>query len=218
MSKSKTDHDQETPVSPATRQASPLSRREALKTVTALLGGVALTGGASLLTSCASYDSGEALSESTPFTDAEVALLDDMAETILPRTETPGAKDAGVGAFVAFMVVDAYSPDNRRIFREGLIALQQSSQAEFGTTFTHLQADDQLAVINRLDREQHEFQRGKAGDQPNHWFRMMKELTLLGYFTSEVGMTKALRYVERPGRYDPCAPYEEGDPAWAAHA
>ncbi len=204
--------------SPFTRHPSPISRREALRTVTALLGGAALTGGAGLLASCASYEAGKDLSASTPFTDEEIVLLDDIAETILPATETPGAKAAGVGAFAAFMVVDAYSPDNRRIVREGLIALQQASQAEFGTTFSHLSAEDQLTLVTRLDREQHDYQSGKPADQPNHWFRMMKELTLLGFFTSEVGMTQAMRYMERPGRYDPCTPYEAGDPAWAEHA
>ena len=47
---------------------------------------------------------------------------------------------------------------------------------------------------------------------------MMKELALLGYFTSEIGATQALRYTETPGRYDPCIPYTPGEKAWAAHA
>jgi len=47
---------------------------------------------------------------------------------------------------------------------------------------------------------------------------MMKELALLGYFTSEIGYTKAMRYVESPGRFDPCTPYTKGEPAWAPHA
>ena len=55
-------------------------------------------------------------------------------------------------------------------------------------------------------------------DEPAHYFRMMKELALLGFFTSEVGCTKALRYIESPGRYDPCAPLAPGDRAWAGHA
>ena len=50
---------------------------------------------------------------------------------------------------------------------------------------------------------------------PDHYFRMMKDLTLLGYFTSEVGATKALRYIETPGHYDSCIPYKKGDKAWA---
>ena len=55
-------------------------------------------------------------------------------------------------------------------------------------------------------------------DPPAHYFRMMKELALLGYFTSEIGYTQAMRYVESPGRFDPCVPYEAGEKAWAPHA
>jgi hypothetical protein len=57
-----------------------------------------------------------------------------------------------------------------------------------------------------------------TADTPTHYFRMMKELALLGYFTSEIGCTKATRYVEAPGRYDPCIPYVAGEAAWADHA
>jgi hypothetical protein len=57
-----------------------------------------------------------------------------------------------------------------------------------------------------------------AADAPPHFFRMMKELALLGYFTSEIGYTKAMRYVESPGRFEPCTPYKAGEPAWAPHA
>jgi len=55
-------------------------------------------------------------------------------------------------------------------------------------------------------------------DSPTHWFRMMKEMAMLGYFTSEIGYTKAQRYVESPGRYDGCAPYAPGETSWAPHA
>ena len=57
-----------------------------------------------------------------------------------------------------------------------------------------------------------------ASDEPAHYFRLMKELTLLGYFTSEIGCTRAMRYVESPGRFDPNAPHLPGDKSWASHA
>ncbi len=59
---------------------------------------------------------------------------------------------------------------------------------------------------------------GALTREPAHYFRMMKELALLGFFTSKIGCTEALRYVEAPGRFDPCIPYTPGEPAWAAHA
>jgi hypothetical protein len=92
-----------------------------------------------------------------------------------------------------------------------------------------------LAVLEVVDREQkieglqlrvrRAIKRAEAflTDQreeaaPAHYFRMMKELALLGYFTSEIGCTQAQRYVESPGRFDPCVPYHPGEKAWAPHA
>jgi hypothetical protein len=89
-----------------------------------------------------------------------------------------------------------------------------------------------LALLEALDREQHAVMedrrlkarvrapaaRGLGSNEPAHYFRMMKELTLLGYFTSEIGYTQALRYVESPGRFDPCVTYTPGEKAWAPHA
>ncbi len=58
----------------------------------------------------------------------------------------------------------------------------------------------------------------RARGAPAHYFRLMKELTLLGYFTSEIGCTQAQRYEEAPGRFEPCVPYTPGEGAWAGHA
>jgi hypothetical protein len=57
-----------------------------------------------------------------------------------------------------------------------------------------------------------------SDEPPNRYFRMMKELSLLGYFTSEIGCTQAQVYEEAPGRYDPCLPYKPGQKSWASHA
>jgi hypothetical protein len=57
-----------------------------------------------------------------------------------------------------------------------------------------------------------------TADSAPHYFRMMKELALLGYFTSEIGYNQARRWVETPERFDPCAPYSPGETIWAPHA
>jgi hypothetical protein len=75
-----------------------------------------------------------------------------------------------------------------------------------------------LALLEQLDREQKAYMDVRATDAPSHYFRMVKELTLLGYFTSEIGYTQAMRYVESPGRFDPCVPYTPGETTWASHA
>ena len=78
-----------------------------------------------------------------------------------------------------------------------------------------LSAEERTNVLKDLDIAQKDYQSKKKEDEPNHYFRMMKELTLLGYFTSEIGATKALRYLPVPGRYDGDVPYKKGDKAWA---
>ena len=220
-----------------------IDRREAIKRVTAILGGVALVGGSSLLTSCRerNYDA--------PFTPEEIALLDEIAETILPETSTPGAKAAKTGAFMAMMVTDTYDARDRKIFREGLAKIDEASRKAHDTPFMTATTAQRLAVLEPLDRDQKSLadarkdekikkamayvagqqQEGAVGadvgaataitqDPPAHYFRMMKELALLGYFTSEIGCTQAQRYVETPGRFDPCVPYTPGEKSWAPHA
>ena len=196
------------------------TRREAILRVSAMLGGVALVGQGAMLAGCAK----PAAERAARFTDADVALLDEIAETILPETATPGAKAAGVGAFIALMVTDTYDEREQEVFRAGLQELEDECRKLHETSFMAATPAERLALLEKLDAEQLEYMRkmerdpAGAADRPAHYFRMLKELTLLGYFTSEIGCTQAMRYVEAPGRYDPCVPYAPGDRAWAPHA
>jgi hypothetical protein len=209
----------------------PVNRREVVGCVAALLGGTALVGGRGLLCACerAAFPVQEArLGE---FTAEDIAFLDEIAETILPATNTPDAKAAKTGAFMALMVTDSYSAPERKIFRDGMRKVDGAMQQASGVPFLQATPPQRLDLLTTLDREQKAVMdsRKAAMDArdaaasiehaaPAHYFRMMKELALLGYFTSRVGCTQALRYVESPGRFDPCIPYAPGEPAWAAHA
>jgi hypothetical protein len=191
-----------------------VTRREAIRRVTALLGGVALVGQSAWLSGCAA---GQRDSRSL-FAETDVALLDEVADTILPATRTPGAKAAGVGSFIATMVEDTYDPREQRLFLDGLATLDREYRAQNGGGFMASSPAQRFALLERLDREAIAYMREPgAGDRP-HYFRLIKELTLLGYFTSEIGYTQAMRYVESPGRFDPCITYTVGDKAWAPHA
>jgi hypothetical protein len=212
-----------------------LSRREAIQRVTALLGGVAIIDGDRIL---AAVSEAAAQAPTTAaqgvgsFTAADVAFLDEVAETILPETSTPGAKAARTGSFMALMVTDAYTPRNQQIFRAGMQRLDEACQREHGVSFVHARPEQRLALLQRVDAERQAEVDGieatrtsrapavepRAPDAPVHYFRLMKELALLGYFTSEIGYRQALRYIETPGRYDPCAPHEPGEKIWASHA
>src|ERR1700682_1988692 len=217
-----------------------ITGREAILGVTALLGGVALVGGTALLTGCREENT------DVPFTADEIAYLDEIADTILPQTSTPGAKAVNRGAFMALIGTDSYSPRDRKIFRQGMHKLDKASDKAYGVPFVKATPQQRLTLLNVLDREQFdEGERRKAesirkaeaflsektapvsdvnpaaamtAGPPAHYFRMMKELALLGYFTSEIGCTQAQRYAETPGRYDPCVPYHPGEKAWAPHA
>ena len=222
-----------------------ITRREAVLRVTALLGGVAILGGSSFISGCRAEHRGA----DGEFSSDDIAFLDEIAETILPETSTPGAKAAKTGAFMALMVRDSYSTAEQKIFRAGFAKLDDAMKKAHNVTFMKATPEQRTAVLTEIDREQQAYTKpieeeqrkrsvawltdqrkeGAPGtdagaatkateDAPRHYFRMMKELALLGYFTSEPGMTKALRYVEAPGRYDPCLPYAEGERLWADHA
>jgi hypothetical protein len=255
-------------------RATVIDRREAIRRVTALLGGVALVGGNALLTGCKDRSAPLANdSAGGKLTAEDAAFLDEVADTILPDTQkSPGAKAAKVGPFMALMVADTYGPDDQAAFRAGMKTLDETSRKDNGVGFMQATPQQRLALLQKLDQEQktdsdardarrkeRETQaKQKAGtasvaptdttpnasdkhlpdqrkenapgaadvatvsaitkEPPRHYFRMMKELALLGYFTSEVGYTKAMRYQESPGRFDPCTPYTKGDPNWAPHA
>lgn len=201
---------------PATR-ARPISRREAVRRVSALFGGV-LVGGPALLVAAEAARPRELVLEGVRFSQAAIELLDEVADTILPETDTPGAKAAGVGPFIALMVTDCYSPDEQAVFIGGLETIDARSFDQFGRAFADAAPHQRLALVETLDREQYDHMQTLAPGQAAHPFRMLKELTLLGYFTSEIGCTQAQRYIETPGRYDPCVPMEPGERTWARHA
>ena len=191
-----------------------ITRREAILRVSALFGGIALVGQSAMLAGCSRQ---KASGDAVP-AEYDVAFLGEVAETILPETATPGAKAAGVGPFIALMVADTYSDREQQVFREGMRTLDDECVEMHGAPFVSATPAQRLALLEKLDAEQMEYMRTRAAGAPAHYFRMLKELALLGYFTSEIGYQQAMRYVETPGRYEPCVPYEPGEKAWAAHA
>jgi hypothetical protein len=244
-----------------TQQIRLVTRREAIRRVSALLGGVAFVGGSDLLAALEKASDPVAQLPGT-FAAEDIAFLDEIAEAILPETKTPGAKAAKVGAFMALMVTDSYNAAEQKIFRDGMRKVDDATRKANNVSFMQATPAQRLAVLTTLDREQKRVMDARdaaerkrkglpplpvdetvakadpnlpdeqnenlpvtaVGDsadtskRPAHYFRMMKELTLLGYFTSELGCTKVMRYVEAPGRFGPCLPYTPGEPAWVDHA
>ena len=110
-----------------------------------------------------------------------------LLKQFIPATNTPGAKAAKVGAFMTVMVKDCYDEKDQKIFREGMDKINAAADKKFDKSFMELSADQRHELLVALDNEQKEYGKNKKKDDPNHYFRLMKELTLLGYFTSEIG-------------------------------
>lgn len=187
-----------------------MDRRELLKMIALLTGG-AMIGADVLLTGCSPKKAGKP----SLFTEQDQAFLDEVADTILPDTaKSPGAKAAKVGAFMTVIVDDCYEEKDQKVFKEGITQLDAACKKMHGTDFLKASAPQRLSLLLALDKAAKDYQQNK-GDLPSHYFTMMKQLAFFGYFTSEVGATKAMRYVAAPGRFEGSVPYKKGDKSWA---
>ncbi|MBK0381003.1 gluconate 2-dehydrogenase subunit 3 family protein [Mucilaginibacter segetis] len=187
-----------------------MNRREAISRVGLILGGTVI-GAEFFIAGCKS----DVKKTDGLFTADNVPFLDEIGETILPETSTPGAKATKIGDFMTVMVKDCYTPEDQQVFIKGISQVDDAANKKFNKKFMDLDAKQKTELLTDLDKEQKDYSKTKKPDDPNHYFTMMKQLTLLGYFTSELGCTKALRYVPVPGKYEGCIPYKKGDRAWA---
>ena len=185
-----------------------INRREALSRVALIMGGTVL-GAEAFLSGCKTDTKG------VSFTKDDIAFLNEVAETIIPATTTPGAKEAKVGEFMQIMVSDCYEEKNQAIFMEGIKKLDEASKKLNSKGFMESTPEQRNTLLVALDKEAKDYQNAAKPEDPKHYFTMMKQLTLSGYFTSEVGATKALRYVAVPGKFVGSYPYKKGDKAWA---
>ena len=189
-----------------------MNRRDALSRVALILGGT-IIGAEAFLSGCknpATATSGDT------FSPANIAFLDEVGETILPATAgSPGAKEAKIGDFMKTIVTDCYEEKDQKTFADGIGKLNDASKKKFSKDFMDLAPGQKHDLLVDLDKEAKDYNKTRKEGDPNHYFAMMKQLTIWGYFTSEPGATKALRYVAVPGRYDGCIPYKKGDKAWA---
>ncbi len=257
-----------------------MNRREALVRVGYMLGGaLAAPTVAGVLGGCGISTS----PDWTPavFSSEQGALLTAITEQILPETDTPGARGAGVPAFIDRMMEEWYPERLRRRFLDGLDAFEERTVETTGSSFTDLSADRQRSVLaetdlaefdpgagdgdanpaddpgadpygavdstsavarsalsddlkSRVARQFGEAAERVAARRPDggpvvradvihegdltgdpSFFRMLKELTLVGYYTSEVGATEELRFVQVPGRWEACVPFEDVGRTWA---
>ena len=180
-----------------------MSRREMLKATAAAGGALAVPG---WLAACAPGGR-ETAAEAQSAQRADRALLEDIADTLLPTTAaSPGAKAAGVGVTMALLLADCESPEVQQRVAAGLQAFRETCRKS-GGAFAALAQPERERLLREVDAAAQE-----EGD--THWFSSVRQLALTAYFTSEIGATRATRYVAVPGRYEGCIPLEPGQPAW----
>lgn len=196
-----------------------IDRRAALKRITAILGGtLSASTVAGVLAGCQA--SGPAAGFRT-LTGSQKALLDALTETIIPETDTPGAKTANVTSFIDAMLTDFYSDEERVAFFTGLDALDARANQELGDDFVKLDASNQFALLDTIDAATYpdldamsEAERLVHQQKDRPFFATLKGLTLSGYYTSEVGATQEL-HVNPMGEYRGDIPFDEVGKAWA---
>ena len=139
------------------------------------------------------------------FSEEEFHLIGQIADTLLPATSTPGALQAQVPYFIDLVVKNCINNNDQQLIRKGLKQLDEQYQGKFSS----LSSAEKLISLKKIDEAAFEDGADKT------WFRIIKRLTLIGYFTSQEGMTRALNYVKVPGDYKACIPYKEGEKALA---
>ena len=215
-----------------------MNRREALRNVALLMGGALSATTLSVISEgCKTSDKkgGEL------FTAEQQTTITELADTIIPTTGTPGAKAAGVGPFIAMMIKECYPENVQKIFTNGLDDLDDRAKSKFSNSFIEINPTQRTAVLQEVvdkvknDKEKEKGEKekrsGRYGTATNNeggrtstapsakkdpnFFQLAKELTMLGYFTSEIGCKQALVYTPVPGKWEACTDMKPGQKAWA---
>jgi gluconate 2-dehydrogenase gamma chain len=236
---------------PSSTRPGSIDRREALRRTALLLGGaISAPTLAAMLAGCEAPAVGETGWTPRALSDVQGAQVATIAEHIIPATDTPGARAAGVHRFIDTMLAEYYSPEQRAAFLAGLAEVDARARSTKGKPFLDLTPTDQRDVLTLLDTDAYRRapapgtnaaaaavrgqdaegtrtegatadQRTKDPVRPHPepqrqpFFHTMKELTLLGYYTSQIGATQELKYAQVPGRFDGCVPFATVGRAWS---
>ncbi len=199
-----------------------MNRREAIQRASLVLG-YAITGPtlAAVLNGCKANP--ELSYKPIFFNEDQARGIETLAEIIIPKTDTPGAKDAGVPGFIDALVKEVYSKEQQDKFLNGLTDFNEDARKTYGNGFIDCSAEEQAAHFKKHhDKAIAEatsggstgwWNAGSGGDQP--FIIKMKELTILGFFTSEPGAAQVLQYNQVPGPFKGCVPLAEVGKTWA---
>lgn len=147
-------------------------------------------------------------------------LIAELAETIIPATDTPGAKDAKVEDFIIKMILENEGSKTQKRFLSGLRNLQDYSKSRYGGTFQSCSLDNRISILEHYENKEFKYRIVKRIENELFgfpFFYKLKSLTVVGFCTSEIGATQALAYDYIPVYYQACIPLLKGQKSWATH-
>jgi hypothetical protein len=201
---------------------SEMNRRELLQRVAYLMGGaISAPAVLGVLNGCSAKK--EENWQPVFLSKEQGAVVAEVAELIIPRTDTPGAKDAGVPQFIDVMLKDVYEEADRQRYVSGLKAFDDAARTAHGKGFIELPKQQQSDLLRKFHDEALATELALE-TRPSYLQRpfvlMTKELTLLGFFTSKPGATEVLQYAAVPGKFEACIPLAKAGngKTWALEA
>lgn len=191
-----------------------MDRREALKQL------ALLTGGALSLSTVSGFLGGCSAGSKEEFTPQTLStsqnrLVIELTERIIPATDTPGAKEAKVNQYIDHMLTNWNTKEERDFFLSGLEYVNTLSNGKYSQDFVDLNKEQKISVLKILENEALELPNPQPDSDIKPFFSMLKEFTIVGYYTSEIGASEELNSDLIPGYYDPCMPYSEVGRAWS---
>jgi hypothetical protein len=203
-----------------------MNRREVIQQVTWLMGGaISAPAVLAILNGCSPKPG--ASWQPLFLSKEEGAVVEAVADLIIPRTDTPGAREIGVPAFIDVILKDVYPSADQARFVSSLKDFDAEAQSAHGKPFLELQPAQQLSFLQQAHDAAAAAEKGQeaarevaASRRKRPFVLMMKELTLLGFFTSQAGVTQVLQYEPVPGKFQPCVPVAEAGNGrtWASEA
>ncbi|MDR6561303.1 MULTISPECIES: gluconate 2-dehydrogenase subunit 3 family protein [unclassified Arcicella] len=173
-----------------------MQRRSAIKNLALTIGGTIV------LPAWANAWSKESLQNNTfKISYSQEALLAEIVETIIPKTDTPGAKELGADKFILKMVADCYDKKSQDIFAKGLVSVDELSKKEYAKTFVESDSKQKLDILKKMSTSQNSDDKG--------FIQLVKGLTIDGYLVSEYVMTNLRIFEMVPGRYHGCVPIKK---------
>jgi len=193
-----------------------LNRREILERM------ATVSGGAVSLTVLSACDGGASVPKDTKniklkvLSKANLDLVGDLADAIIPDTDTLGAKSVNVHYFIDELLANWMTKEEQDSFIKGLNSLDQSIKSERGNTFSFLSRDEKTTTLDSLGLEITKIASNDVNNKrPKHIYLQLRELIIFGYYTSEIGASEELLYDPMPGNYKGCIAFSDVGKAWS---